>query len=61
MGKRMSNLLGAEFWPISSKSGENVESFFRRLAVLAFETGLANEVKETISRTHVQLQRDSCK
>ena len=57
----MANLLGAEFWPISSKTGENVEQFFRRMTVLAFETGLANEVKESISRHYVGLPHQSCK
>jgi small GTP-binding protein len=59
MGNRMANLLGAEFWAISSKTGENVEHFFRRLTVLAFETGLANEVKESISRHYVGLPHQS--
>ncbi len=65
----MANLLQAEYWPISSKSGENLEWFFRRMAVLSFEIGLANEVKEGLtgrSRTmsqassSVHLQRESC-
>jgi len=58
----MANLLGAEFWPLSSKSGENVENFFRRIAVLAFETNLASDVKEQISRSRAQSsQRSQCK
>lgn len=58
----MANLLQAEYWPISSKSGENVEIFFRRMAALAFEIGLANEVKEGVtSRNTTNLQRESCK
>jgi len=46
----MANLLQAEYWPLSSKSGENIELFFRRISVLAFETSLSNEVQENLSR-----------
>jgi len=49
MAERMAALLGAEYFPVSSKTGENIELFFRRLAVLCFEMGLAEEVKENIS------------
>ncbi|CAL8143730.1 unnamed protein product [Orchesella dallaii] len=59
LGLRMANLMQAEYWPISSKSGENVELFFRRMAALAFEIGLANEVKEGLTSRNAQLQRES--
>lgn len=61
MGLRMANLLDAEYWPVSSKSGENIEVFFRRISCLAFETGLANEVQENLSRIPLQISSDSCK
>jgi hypothetical protein len=57
----MANLLDAEYWPVSSKSGENIEVFFRRISCLAFETGLANEVQENLSRNPLQISSDSCK
>jgi hypothetical protein len=53
----MAQLLGAEYWPVSSKSGENVEAFFRRISTLAMETNLANEVKEEIKTA---VERQAC-
>lgn len=63
----MANLMEAEYWPISSKSGENVEIFFRRIAALALETSLANEVSENIAlaqarpRSLMQMNTQTCK
>jgi len=56
MGLRMASLLGAEYWPVSSKTGENVEMFFRRISVLALETTLANEASENIAHSHALMQ-----
>jgi hypothetical protein len=40
---------------VSSKTGENVELFFRRIAVLTFEMGLASEITEAFTRPPKQI------
>lgn len=59
----MANLMEAEYWPVSSKSGENVEIFFRRIASLSLETSLANEMTENISQARplMQMHNQTCK
>lgn len=37
--------LGAEFWPVSALTGENVEEIFRRMAALAFNNLLQREAE----------------
>lgn len=37
--------LQAEFWPTSSKSGENVQEFFRRVVALVFDLHLQKELE----------------
>jgi hypothetical protein len=44
---RMSQALQAEYWSVSSKSGLNVDNFFRRVAALTFDLSVANEFDET--------------
>ncbi|XP_064460806.1 ras-related protein Rab-34-like [Ornithodoros turicata] len=45
--RKMARKLDAEFWSVSSKTGENVEKFFVRLAALAFVRCINRELAET--------------
>ena len=38
---------GAEYWCTSSRTGENIEELFSRIAVVAFESVLMREIKIT--------------
>ncbi len=40
---------GAEYWCTSSRSGENIEEVFTRIAVVAFESVLMREINITSS------------
>lgn len=40
----MAKALNAEYWPVSSKSGENIDKLFARVAVLTFDDGIKNEL-----------------
>nr|XP_060641207.1 ras-related protein Rab-36 isoform X2 [Anolis sagrei ordinatus] len=40
---KMANEMEAEYWSVSSKTGENVQAFFSRVAALAFEKSLLME------------------
>ncbi|XP_062814559.1 ras-related protein Rab-36 isoform X2 [Anolis carolinensis] len=40
---KMANEMEAEYWSVSSKTGENVQAFFSRVAALAFEKSLLRE------------------
>ncbi|XP_062517457.1 ras-related protein Rab-36-like [Corticium candelabrum] len=46
----VANVLGAEYWTTSSLTGENVESFFNRVAALAFEKAVLREQEAIDSR-----------
>ncbi|CAG0912686.1 unnamed protein product [Notodromas monacha] len=35
----------AEFWPVSAKTGENVQEFFRRLAALSFAANIRDQMR----------------
>lgn len=37
--------LGAEFWPVSALTGENVDEIFHRMAALAFNNLLQREME----------------
>ena len=43
-GKKMANELGAEFWAVSSSTGDGVEDFFTRVATLTFHEMIKREV-----------------
>ncbi|XP_044754792.1 ras-related protein Rab-36 isoform X2 [Coccinella septempunctata] len=40
----MAKAINAEYWPVSSKSGENIDKLFARIAVLAFDDSAKNEL-----------------
>lgn len=40
----MAKALNAEYWPVSSKNGENIDKLFARVAVLTFDDGIKNEL-----------------
>ncbi len=42
--------MDAEFWPVSAKSGENVQEFFARLAALSFSANVRDQLKREKSR-----------
>lgn len=43
----------AEYWPVSAKSGYNVDEFFTRVAVLTFQESIIREMNAMrIERTH---------
>ncbi|XP_048467447.1 ras-related protein Rab-36 isoform X2 [Rhincodon typus] len=42
---RMATEMQAEYWAVSSKTGENVREFFFRVAALAFEASLLKELE----------------
>ena len=42
--KAVAKDLGAEFWAVSAKTGENVDEFFSRAAVLAFQDTIHREI-----------------
>ncbi len=49
---------GAEYWCSSSRTGENIEEFFTRIAVVAFESVLMREISiaaSTAENGHHQL------
>ena len=41
---RIANEISAEYWSLSAKTGENVEEFFHRVAVLTFEGTIKREI-----------------
>ncbi|KAL8584785.1 hypothetical protein ACOMHN_035704 [Nucella lapillus] len=41
--------LQAEFWPTSSKSGENIQEFFRRMVALVFDSQMLKEIDSSSS------------
>lgn len=43
--------LNAEYWSVSSKSGENVKEFFRRVAAITFEQAILRELESQDART----------
>ncbi|XP_065830572.1 ras-related protein Rab-36-like [Oscarella lobularis] len=43
----LSEEMGAEYWPTSSLTGENVESFFTRVAVLGFEKSVLKALEKS--------------
>ena len=45
--------MNAEFWSVSSKTGENVQEFFFRVAALAFEDAILKELETEISTTQI--------
>ncbi|XP_041350284.1 ras-related protein Rab-34-like [Gigantopelta aegis] len=58
----IANQLGAEFWAVSSKTGENVRDFFFRAVSLIFDASLLKEVETTtstkqIGNSLIQVQR----
>ncbi|GFS70139.1 ras-related protein Rab-34 [Nephila pilipes] len=43
---KLANTIGAEYCPVSAKTGENVERLFRRIAVLTFSENILKETNE---------------
>lgn len=46
--------INAEYWSVSSKSGENVKGLFRRLAAVTFEQAILRELETQGKRVGVQ-------
>ncbi|XP_028987530.1 ras-related protein Rab-36 [Betta splendens] len=47
-GVRIAAEMHAEFWAVSAKSGENVQSFFSRVAALAFEQCIQKDTDDDV-------------
>ncbi|XP_042300344.1 ras-related protein Rab-36-like, partial [Sceloporus undulatus] len=47
---RIANEMGAEYWSVSAKTGENVKDFFLRAATLAFEKCILAAMDENSGR-----------
>uniref|UniRef100_T1HNV3 Uncharacterized protein n=1 Tax=Rhodnius prolixus TaxID=13249 RepID=T1HNV3_RHOPR len=41
---KLTEAIRAEYWPVSSKSGINVDSLFNRVAILAFQSSVLQEI-----------------
>ncbi|KAK3083692.1 hypothetical protein FSP39_001527 [Pinctada imbricata] len=54
----LANTLGAEFWALSSKSGENVREFFFRAVCLTFEAAVLRELEATSPTATKQIGND---
>ncbi|XP_046374446.1 ras-related protein Rab-34-like [Haliotis rufescens] len=54
----LANQLGAEFWAVSSKTGENVRDFFFRAVSLAFDNALLKEVDTSAISPTKQIGND---
>ncbi|XP_071399773.1 ras-related protein Rab-36 [Centroberyx affinis] len=50
---RMATEMQAEFWAVSSKSGENVQEFFFRVAALAFEDSILKDMEGGVTPTSI--------
>ncbi|XP_036597733.1 ras-related protein Rab-36 isoform X2 [Trichosurus vulpecula] len=50
----LANEMQAEYWSVSAKTGENVKAFFTRVAALAFERSMLQELEKKGSR-HAQI------
>ncbi|GFU28980.1 ras-related protein Rab-34 [Trichonephila clavipes] len=63
--KKLANAIGAEYCPVSAKTGENVERLFRRIAVLTFSENILKETTETedvkISENFVKFNKTNSK
>lgn len=46
--------LQAEYWSVSARSGYKVTDFFQRLAALAFETAMQQELRALNNRAQAQ-------
>ncbi|XP_046496664.1 ras-related protein Rab-36 isoform X2 [Equus quagga] len=46
---RLANELQAEYWSVSAKTGENVKAFFSRVAALAFEQSVLQDLERRSS------------
>ncbi|CAL4144530.1 unnamed protein product, partial [Meganyctiphanes norvegica] len=49
---RVANGFGAEYWSVSSKTGDNVDEVFNRLAALAFNKAVLEEIKGSRMNGH---------
>ncbi|MED6249680.1 hypothetical protein ATANTOWER_018071 [Ataeniobius toweri] len=45
---RIAAEMHAEFWAVSSKTGENVQAFFFRVAALAFENSITKDMEKGV-------------
>ncbi|GFR31983.1 ras-related protein Rab-36 [Trichonephila clavata] len=63
--KKLANAIGAEYCPVSAKTGENIERLFRRIAVLTFSENILKETTETedvkISENFVKFNKTNSK
>jgi hypothetical protein len=52
-GKLVAKEIGGEYWPVSAKTGTNVDEFFTRVAVLTFQESIFREMNAMrVERTH---------
>ncbi|XP_054714206.1 ras-related protein Rab-34-like [Uloborus diversus] len=59
---KIAKAIGAEYWPVSSKTGENVEALISRIAVLTFSQEITKETEnkiEKVSNSFVKISRPS--
>ncbi|VDI47213.1 ras-related protein Rab-34-like [Mytilus galloprovincialis] len=57
----IANSLGAEFWAVSSKTGENVKEFFFRAVALTFEAAILREIDTSSDGPTKQIGNDLIK
>lgn len=57
----IANSLGAEFWAVSSKTGENVKEFFFRAVALTFEAAILREIDTSGAGPTKQIGNDLIK
>lgn len=50
--RRVAQGLGAEYWAVSSKTGDNVEALFLRVAALTFNQAVLQEVQGADHHKH---------
>ncbi|KAL3856537.1 hypothetical protein ACJMK2_011283 [Sinanodonta woodiana] len=53
--KMIANNLGAEYWAVSSKTGENVQEFFFRAVSLTFDAAVLSEVDTALAPRATQI------
>ncbi|OTF72454.1 RAS oncogene RAB34-like protein [Euroglyphus maynei] len=56
-GAKLANKIGAEFWMVSSHTGENVTDLFKRVACLCFDRYILRELRVQQDRTSMYEQQ----
>ena len=50
---RMARALQAEYWSVSSKSGDNIDRLFLRVAALTFDISVASECQDSYQQKEI--------